>query len=348
MPSLRVPAAVISSPGAEPHIADVEMSPRIAGTTLVRVLAAPINPLDLAIASGAMPAARHERPYVPGIECTGTVVESDRYSAGTPVYVDRHPSPTAPGCLATHVLAADEDLLPIPIGVDPVRAAAVGNAGIAAFLPLVDRAALRPGEAVLVLGATGAVGQLAVQVAREHGAGRIVGVGRDLTALDLVRDLGAHSVIALRPDDDEESLAARLGADVPAVDVVLDALYALPLQAALRVCAPSARVVNIGNAAGPSAHLSAGLLRSRQLTLSGFATYTTSLARKRPALEWLWDALARDALHIDVRTYSLDDLPKAWQAQRSSPHVKCVVVPGTEAPVSEHPQNDSRRQEESA
>lgn len=324
----RTRAAIIDGPGAAPHIGEMEVPLRAAGMTLVQVLAAPLNPLDLVMASGNFPAARHDRPYVPGVECTGAVIESGRYPIGATVFVDHHPSPATPGCLADQMVVSDQDILPVPDGVDPARAAAVGNAGIAAFLPLVEVAALRPGETVLLLGATGAVGQLAVQIARHHGAGRIIAVGRDAAVLQRVRALGAHDVVELRPEEDEDALALRLGAPSPSVDVVLDGLSGMPLQAALRACAPNARVINIGNPAGATMQVPAALLRSRQLALIGFASFLTPLARKRAALEWMWAALSRDELHVDIRTFSLAEIAVAWKAQQTSPHAKCVIVPG--------------------
>ncbi|QNG37875.1 zinc-binding alcohol dehydrogenase family protein [Geodermatophilaceae bacterium NBWT11] len=299
------------------------LPPRRAGTTLLEVLAAPLNPLDLLIASGGFHSARHEQPYVPGSECVGVVVESDRHAPGTRVYAEVHASPSTPGSLATQVLVPDDDVLPLPDGVDPVLAAAVGNSGTAAYLPLVTEARLQPREAVLVLGATGAVGQLAVQIARRLGAGRVVGVGRSTTALHRVQELGADAVVELLPGESRDDMAARLGGPF---DVVLDGVYGTPLEAALLACAPRARIVNIGNLAGPTAEIPAGLLRGRQLTLTGFAGLHLGLAAKAPALTWLWAALT-DGLQVPTRTFDLDELPAAWQQQADSPHAKCVVLP---------------------
>jgi NADPH:quinone reductase-like Zn-dependent oxidoreductase len=287
-----------------------------------------LNPLDLVIASGTFHSARHEAPYVPGSECVGTVLESDHYPPGSLVYAECHASPDTPGFFATQALIADEDLLPLPGGIDPVLAAALGNSGTAAFMPLAE-AALRPGETVLVLGATGAVGQLAVQVAHLRGAGRVIGVARDHAALRRVLALGADAVVELRADEGHEELAARLLAAAGPVDVVLDGLYGMPLEAALRVCAPRARVVNIGNPAGATAEIPAGLLRGKQLRLSGFAGLHTPLRDKQAALAWLWTALGRGELQIEVRTFPLDKLPAAWRAQAASPHAKCVILPGS-------------------
>jgi len=320
-------AAIIEAPGAEPRIGTIALGPRAAGTTLLQVLAAPLNPLDLVMASGAFHSARYDVPYVPGSECAGVVLASDRYPAGALVYAECHASPAMPGALATHTVVVDEDLVLLPEGVDPVRGASVGNSGTTAFLALVDIARLQPGETVLILGGTGAVGQLAVQVARDRGAGRIVAVGRDRTALNHVISLGADAAIEVRADDEEEQLAKRLLAAVDTVDVVLDGLYGVPLQAAVRLCAQRARVVNIGNLAGGTAQLPAGLLRGRQLTVTGFAGLHTPLREKLGALEWLWREVARSGLRMDLQIFSLQELPAAWRTQRASPHAKCVIRP---------------------
>jgi NADPH:quinone reductase-like Zn-dependent oxidoreductase len=321
-----VPAVVVDAPGADPRVGSILLPPRAPGTTLLTVLAAPLNPLDLAIASGSFHSARHEAPYVPGSECVGVVLDSGRYPPGSVVYAECHASPVTPGALAAQVQVADEDVLPLPDGLDPIRAAAVGNSGTAAFMPLIEVAGLRPGETVLVLGATGAVGQLAIQVAHRHGAGRVVGVARNRVALKRLLDLGADAVVELRSGESPEALADRLLAAAGPADVVLDGVYGLPLEAALRVCAPRARVVNIGNAAGATARIPAGLLRGRQLTLSGFAGLHTALRDKRNALTWLWTTLSRDELQVEVRTFTLDEAPAAWGAQGESPHAKYVLA----------------------
>jgi NADPH2:quinone reductase len=326
--SSEMPAAIVDRPGAEPRISRVPVPARAKGTTLIEVAAAPLNPLDLVVASGNFHSVRHEEPYTPGSECVGTVLGSDSYPVGTWVYAECHPAPASPGSFATSVVVADDDVLPLP---DQRRAA--GNSGTAAFIALIDDAALRAGQTVLILGATGAVGQLAVQIARRHGAGRVVGVGRDQAALAHLIDLGADAAVDLRPDEDEDEdedrLADRFLAAAGPVDIVLDGLFGVPFQAALRACAPRAHVVNIGNLAGAIAQLPAGLLRGKQLTVSGFAGIHTPLCDKRAALDWLWASLARGDLRVGVRTFPLDELSSAWRAQASSPHAKCVVLPTT-------------------
>lgn len=323
----RVVAAIIDGPGALPRLRTVGLPALTPGHSVLRVLAAPLNPLDLLIASGAFHSARHERPYVPGSECVGVVVRSERHALGSQVYAQCQASPHEPGSLATHLVVRDDDILALPRGLDAVTAAAVGNSGVAAYMPLIETAGLQAGETVLILGATGMVGQLAVQIARIRGAGKVVGVGRNRSALDRVLRLGADAAVALLPDESEAALAVRLSAAAGAVDVVLDGLYGVPLQAALKTCALHGRVVNIGNPAGSTAVLPAGLLRSKQLMLSGFAGLHMSIDAKQGALGWLWRQVIDAAIEVDVRTSALQDIAATWSLQQSSPHAKCVVLP---------------------
>jgi NADPH:quinone reductase-like Zn-dependent oxidoreductase len=142
------------------------------------------------------------------------------------------------------------------------------------------------------------------------------------------------TVIDLRPGEREDELASRLlAAAAGPVDVVLDGLFGLPLQAALRVCAPRARVVNIGNLAGATVQLPAGLLRGKQLAVSGYAGLHTPLPNKQVALAWLWGALATGTLRIGIRTFTLGELAAAWTEQAASPHAKCVVLAEEDLPA---------------
>ena len=108
---------------------------------------------------------------------------------------------------------------------------------------------------------------------------------------------------------------------------MLDTLYGVPLEAALQVCAPHARVVNVGHSSSPTATIPAGLLRGRQLTLTGFAGLHVPFTEKKAALMWLWAALAVGTIHVSVATVTLEELPTAWRGQASSPHAKYVVLP---------------------
>ena len=134
---------------------------RRAGTTLLEFVAAPLNPLNLLIASGGFDSDRHEQPYVPGSECVGVVLASDRFATGPLIYAKCHACPTRSGAFPTWVLVDDDDVLPLPEGIGAVPTAAVGHSATAAYLPLTSRAELRSGVEVLLLGATGAAVLLA-------------------------------------------------------------------------------------------------------------------------------------------------------------------------------------------
>ncbi len=324
---MQVRAAIVDAPGSEPRVGAVDALAHIPGTTLLEVSAAPLNPLDLLIASGNFHSARHETAYVPGSECVGTVLESDAFAVGTVVYAECHASPATPGCFAAQVRVDDSDVIVLPSGVDPTAAAAIGNSGIAAYLPLMQVAGVKAGETVLVLGATGAVGQLAVQIARLKGAGQVIGLARDRPALGKLAALGADAVVALKEGESVDELGSRIRAEAGEVDVILDCLYGPPLEAALHACAQHARIVNVGHSAGAVAAIPAGLLRGRQLTMIGFAGIHVALADKRDALGWLWDALANGQLTVAINPIPLEGLPEAWREQSASPHAKYVVVP---------------------
>jgi NADPH2:quinone reductase len=325
--AVKALAGIVNAPGAEPLVGWLELPSRSPGTTSLQVIAAPLNPLDLLIASGTFHSVRHESPYVPGSECVGIVIDSDRFAQGTLVYAECHASPARPGAFSTQVLVDDENILLLPDGLDPVQAAAIGNSGVAAYMPLVEIARIRPGDNVLILGATGAVGQIAVQIAKAKGAARVVGVGRDRAVLAHLKSLGADAVVELRAGEEAVDLTHRLRDMADAVNVILDCLYGMPLEAALPVCASQARVVNVGHSAGATASIPAGILRGKQVALFGFAGVHTPLKEKQPALSWLWAALKGGTLRVNVKTVVLEDLPEAWRGQATSPHAKYVVLP---------------------
>jgi NADPH2:quinone reductase len=82
----------------------------------------------------------------------------------------------------------------------------------------------------------------------------------------------------------------------------------------------------VGHSSGPNATISAGVLRGKQLTMTGFAGLHTAMREKVAALTWLWDSLGSGQLHVPVNTISIEELPVAWREQAASPHAKYVVL----------------------
>src|SRR5215469_7553142 len=130
-------AAVLTSYGAAPRTDELPEPIAGGGKAVVELLAAALNPADLAIASGTFPAGSPPLPYVPGIEGVGRVVESSRFAPGTRVWASgRGLGVAADGTFAERFAAADEALFAVPEEADDSVAAALGQVGLAAWMPL--------------------------------------------------------------------------------------------------------------------------------------------------------------------------------------------------------------------
>jgi NADPH2:quinone reductase len=204
--------------------------------------------------------------------------------------------------------------------VDDLTAAALPNPALSSWLALERRARLEPGETVLVLGATGVAGKLAVQVARHLGAGRVVGAGRNPEALAALPGLGADATIRLDGSDAELAAAfARQAGD--GYDVVLDYLWGRPTEALLAaltghdlMAEPTrTRLVQIGEMAGPILRLPAEALRSSGLEVMGSGGGSVPPAAIFETFPRLWEAAANGQLRIDTKPVPLPDVGQAWQ-----------------------------------
>jgi NADPH:quinone reductase-like Zn-dependent oxidoreductase len=227
------------------------------------------------------------------------------------------------GAWAEHTIVPDAEVWPIPDEVSDGQAIALGVSGTGALIPL-EEAKIQRGESVLVLGATGPVGQIALQVARRMGAALIVAAARNLPALERLRARGiADEIVQLGTGDDPQALKAAAG---KGYDVVLDAIYGPPAEAALRATAPGARMMSIGVQAGFVMSVSLRDLVSR--THVGVGTGMRSAAERRAAFERLIDLSRNGQIEVDVASFTLEDALAAWDAQRNSPHGKIIVTPG--------------------
>ena len=308
-------AAVLTEPGEAPAYAEHPDPAAAPGTTVVAMTAAPIVPLDQLCASGTSYFGRPATPYVPGTQGVGVVERSDSVAAGTRVFV----ATTAgilpgDGSLAERCAVADDAVVPVPDGVSDVDAAALGLSAVAAWMCLTDRGRLRPGQTVLVLGAGGAVGQVAVSAAKALGAGRVVAVCRSEAAQQRARERGADVVVPLAGDVDALT-AAFADASGGAVDVVVDPVFGAAATAASRVLAPGGRLVNLGGASGDVAEFSSAVLRSRSAEVLGYTNATLSPDRRREALEAVFAHAADGRLAVAAEVVPLADVAAAWQRQ---------------------------------
>jgi NADPH:quinone reductase len=321
-------AAVVQAVGSPPAAAEVDEPVREPGSALVAVAAAPLNPVEIRVAAGRHP-RRAEPPYVPGLEGAGTVVESDRFEAGTRVRFESAALPGfgAHGTLAERAAVPEESLARLPGAVEDDVAAAVGVVGITALLAL-ERAAPLDGTRVLVLGASGAVGQIAVQLAKAMGAARVVGAGRSADRLARVRELGADEVVELGSGDLGEAFKRAAGGQL---DVVVDPLWGEPAMAALGAIATEGRLVNVGQSAGTDVQIPLETVRNRQGAIHAISSGWTELAHKVAAYGRVLEHLRAGRLEVDREVVALDAVGSAWQRQEASPGKKLVVATGQTA-----------------
>jgi NADPH:quinone reductase-like Zn-dependent oxidoreductase len=293
---------------AEPEAGD--------GQAVVEVLAAGLNPVDVAICAGRFYAGAPPLPSVAGREGVGLL-------DGRRVYFD---APILPyGAMAERALIDPQSTYDVPDGVPDGVAVALGISGLAAWLALTWRAELKAGEHVLVLGASGVLGQIAVQAAKSLGAARVVAAARSQQGLDHAVGLGADAAVALdRPDD----LPARLAeAGDGRIDVVVDPLFGEPFAAALSAASFGARIVQLGAAAGAQATVPSAPIRGKMLVIMGHTNFAAPPAVKREAYASLSALAASGELQVETEPIALEQVAEAWQRLEAGSHRKIVLVP---------------------
>jgi NADPH:quinone reductase len=282
-------AALVTQLGRPPQVGE---APEPDGETLA-VLAAPINPVDVAVAAGRFYGGHPELPYVPGCECVG------RNGSGRIVWTFGGGLGLARNGTMAERSAVGAVVAEVPEGADVALAAALGIAGIAGFMPVAWRAPVRADDRVLVLGATGAVGQVALQAAKLLGVAHVVAAGRDEERLERALERGADEAVTLDGDFGEPTY-------------VFDPLCGEPLEKAVAAAAPGARIVQLGQSAGPAATLTSAAMRSKQLEIYGhsnFAVPPDVIAEQYRTL--VGHAIAGD-IRLDVERIGLDEIAAAW------------------------------------
>jgi NADPH:quinone reductase len=307
-------AAVLRAHGSPPELEERPAPPADAGRALVDVLAVPITPLDVLCASGTSYFGPPALPYVPGVQGVGVVRAATGLPAGAPVWFATSAG-MAPGdgSLAGLVAVPEADVVALEHDVPATAVAALGLSAVAAHAALLSTGGLSAGERVVVLGAGGVVGQVAVQLARRHGARRVVAAARSQAAVERATRAGADAVVRLDTDD-VDLLAERLteAAEGP-VDLVLDPLWGVPALAALRTLRPQGRLVNLGGSAGAQAALDSATLRSRSLQVLGYTNNALTADERRAALAAVVGSAAAGELTVEHEVVPLDDVAGAWQ-----------------------------------
>ena len=321
-------AALLHAYAVPPELGERPRPVPEAGKSLVEVRAAPIARLDLLCATGSSYFGEQPLPYVPGVQGVGVVAASDDYVPGTRVWfaTDAGMKP-ADGSLAEWAAVPAADLVPITTDVADEEVAAIGTSGIAGWMAVTARAQLQPGERVLILGAGGAVGQVALAVARDRGAETTVAVCRSPAATERARLAGADAVVTTQPDETRDELAGRLiEAAGGYVDVVIDPVFGEPAAAALLALGPGGRLVNLGGSAGDLAEFSSTVLRGRSISVLGYTNNAISAGQRADALTEVLRLAERRALSVDHRVLPLAEIRTAWSlASGSGPRIVVAI-----------------------
>src|SRR3989440_4961292 len=328
MMSAEMPAAVIRQHAAPPDHVLWSIPSRQPGQALVRVTAAPISPLDLLCASGTSYFGPPPLPYIPGTQGVGIVEEADVLAPGQRVWFscDAGMKP-GDGSMALYCVIDESSALVLPDQVDDDLAAALGLSAIAAWMALTWRGHLQPGEQVLVLGASGAVGQVAVQAAKLLGAGRVIAASRDEAARTRALAHGADAVVDLTGDDvDVISRRIATACDGP-LHLVIDPVWGLPAEAAARVLAPEGRLVNIGSAAGASTRFESAIVRSRLHAILGYTNNALTHEQKAQALTQILAHAAAGRCTVEKEMVPLEQVAEAWDRQAASARRKLILIP---------------------
>ena len=313
-------AAILRAYDATPELGDFDDPAPGDGTVVADVLAAGLNPVDLRKAAGVFPLApKPPLPSVAGWEGIARLEDGSRAYFADPV--------PPHGALAERTLVDPAATHPVPEGVDDGVAVALGIAGLAGWLALSWSAKLRKGETVLVLGATGTVGQIAVQAAKLMGASRVVAAGRNPDGLARAAELGADATVRLGEEGDLAARFREAAGDAGGFDVIVDPLWGEPGVAAMEASKRFTRHVALGQSAGMLAQVSVATVRNKPLTIVGHTNYAIPPNDQRAAYERMTAHAAAGELTADVERFPLDDAPAAWERLRSGPRAKFVVVP---------------------
>ena len=302
-------AAVTTERGVAPVLAEFPIPQAREGAVLIDVATAGLGGWDVlgAYRLGV------QYPCVIRGEGVGHTLEGRRVYFG-----ERSVAPF--GAWAERTVVPVDEVWDVPDHVDDKTAITMGIAGTGALVPL-ETAGVKKGDNVLILGATGTLGQIALQLARIMGAGRVVGAARSAEALARLKQRGlADAVVCLGGDNDAEALKAESNGGF---DVVLDLVCGTPMLAALKATRWGARIVTVGTGAGRMVNLDIADLLFR--TLSCVGTGQRSPADRRAIWERLLVMAKSDNIMVDYADYRFDQAGQAWAAQVAGPHAKITA-----------------------
>jgi NADPH:quinone reductase-like Zn-dependent oxidoreductase len=295
---------------------------------VIDVIAAGLHPRVRSQADGSHYTSTDELPLVPGIDGVGRGLDGLlRYF----ILPD-----TRMGAMAEQTVIDTRRSIILPDDSDPVAVAAAMNPALSSWVALRRRVQFQAGQNMLVLGATGNAGQMAVQIAKALGANQIIGAGRDADRLAGLTALGATDTVLL--DGDADTVAQRLGQAATNVDVVIDYLWGEPSAAAM-IAVVTDRAdrsrplswIEIGSIAGPTAPIPSAALRAARLQILGSGQGSVSTGDILAELPALAQQITSGTFDINARPTSLTDVEQAWaEAPQSAQRI--VITPALATP----------------
>jgi NADPH:quinone reductase-like Zn-dependent oxidoreductase len=311
-------AAIIREVSSKPIYGDFRDPTATAGTEIVTVKASALSQFSKSRSSGGHYSSETVFPVVAGADGVGSTGVGKRIYFVLPV--------PPYGALAEKTIVRSQLTVPVPDGIDDATAAAIANPGMSAWAALVERAVLKPGETVLVNGATGSAGRLAVQIAKHLGAGRVIATGRNEEELQDLKNIGADVVIPfklglLHPNGTKHLEAAVKGAISGGINVVIDYLWGDSARAILAAIvrnvedATPVRFVHVGGASGEdSIDLPGAALRSSSIQLMGSGLKSVPIEKLLAAIANVFAITKSADLRIATRTVPLSSIQEAWEA----------------------------------
>lgn len=316
-------AAVINQFGEIPHYTDFPDPIPGKDETLIDVKALVLENFEKGVAGGKHYSSKNMYPQFPAIvgnRGVGTTPGGKMVGFGI----------MAPPYGAFAEKAVVKQFTPIPEGIDAAIAAALPPSALTSFLPLKYTVNLQEGETVLINGATGVSGKVAIQIAKLLGAGKVIGTGRNDASLELLKSLGADAVIDLKQPDEKLLEAFEKEGGEKGYDVVLDFIWGHPAELLMQSFVPKEagfakrriRYVHIGGKAGLTISLNGEMLRTSGLELYGVGKISPSGFSEGMKLVWEW--IKDKKIIMDIEKVSLANIAEAWQ--RNDLQGKRIVI----------------------
>lgn len=310
-------AAVVYKKGEMPKYAQfVEPIVQNENQILLSVKAVAITNLDKGKASGQHYSSQNDNQngFVVGSDGVGLLEDGTRvYARGIS------------GTIAEKAIIDKNILVSLPEGITNAIAASLPNAVAGSAMALKFRANIQEGETVLINGATGFTGRIAIQIAKHYGAKKIIVTGRNEKILQNLLELGADEIVSLKQGDQTiVSQLKEIHTNTP-IDIVLDYLWGHPAELILTALkgngsfSSKVRYVTIGGMAGDTIQLSSGILRSVDLQLSGSGLGSWSKNEVKllfsEILPEMFLLAAQNKLKVNIEEIKLSHIEEAWSRE---------------------------------